>query len=228
MPDEKFVRFKHAIRYTGSNGPEVCAFGNMPLMSDNGSVLVVGAGGVETFRMNAGDWYDSTEGSYFSNTEYFAHNIRLAETLKDTDSSAAVAALQSAVVTIQANQNTQGGQANNHASQIGALQSAQNTQAGQITALTNALNAKQTGTSDIVSIAVPILLLGGSADRVVTWARPFPDANYKISYAFGVNTLGRITPAVVAGTKTATGVTIRLSAGLALAVADVIHVLGTT
>lgn len=84
------------------------------------------------------------------------------------------------------------------------------------------------GTSDISSISVPLLVLNGTAERVVTWARPFPDANYKVSFAHDVNTLGRITAAVKPGTKTTTGVTITLTAGLAVTVAGVVHVLGTT
>lgn len=85
-----------------------------------------------------------------------------------------------------------------------------------------------TGTMDGVSVSVPLLLLGGSADRVITWNRPFPDASYKVSFMPDANTIGRITPVVKSGTKTATGLTVTISAGLAVSVAGVLHVLGTT
>ncbi len=85
------------------------------------------------------------------------------------------------------------------------------------------------GTMDGVSVAVPILLLNASVDRVVTWNRPFADTSYKTSFLFGAGTLGRITCAVKAGTKTASGLTVTITAGLlAVTVADVVHVLGTT
>lgn len=84
------------------------------------------------------------------------------------------------------------------------------------------------GTMDGVSVAVPILLLNASVDRVVTWNRPFTDTNYKVSFLNDVNTLGKITPVVKAGTKTTTGLTVTITAGLALTVAGVLHVLGTT
>lgn len=99
----------------------------------------------------------------------------------------------------------------------------------QITANANAITALQTGKlgkADIFSISVPILILGGTVDRVVTWNRAFTNANYDLSYAFDVNTVGRITCAPVAGTKTTTGVTIRISAGLAVTVLGVVHVFG--
>lgn len=88
------------------------------------------------------------------------------------------------------------------------------------------------GTMDAVSVSVPILLLGGSVDRVITWNRAFPDNTYKVSFLPDANTIGRITPAikVVNGTpvKSATGMTITVSAGLAVSVAGVLHVVATT
>jgi hypothetical protein len=85
-----------------------------------------------------------------------------------------------------------------------------------------------TGTMDGVSVAVPLLLLGASVDRVVTWNRPFADANYKVSFLPDAGTLGRITPVVKSGTKTASGLTVTISAGLAVTVAGALHVIGTT
>lgn len=90
------------------------------------------------------------------------------------------------------------------------------------------MNPNPTGTSDIVSVAVPTLLLNASVDRVVTWARPFPDTSYKVSFAYDAGTLGRATAVVKSGTKTTTGLTVTISAGLAVTLASVIHVLGTT
>lgn len=77
-------------------------------------------------------------------------------------------------------------------------------------------------------MTVPLLLLGGSADRAVVWNRPFANANYKVSFAPDANTIGKITPVVKAGTKTASGLTVTISAALAITVAGVVHVLGTT
>lgn len=94
-----------------------------------------------------------------------------------------------------------------------------------ISALTTAVNGKL-GKVDLVSIAVPTLLLNATVDRPITWNRTFSNTSYDLSYAFDASTLGRITCAPVAGTKTTTGITIRISAGLAVAVAGVVHVLG--
>lgn len=93
---------------------------------------------------------------------------------------------------------------------------------------TFATPADGVGTMDGVSVTVPLLLLGGSVDRVVTWNRAFPDTSYKVSFMPDANTLGRITAVVKSGTKTASGITVTISAGLAVTVAGVLHVLGTT
>lgn len=95
-----------------------------------------------------------------------------------------------------------------------------------IASLTTAVGGKLAKV-DLVSISVPVLLLNATADRVVTWNRPFNNTNYDLSYAFDASTIGRITCAPVAGTKTTTGVTIRITAGLlAVSVLGVVHVLG--
>lgn len=98
----------------------------------------------------------------------------------------------------------------------------------QVAANTSAISALQgkLGKADIVSISVPILILGGTADRPITWNRPFSNASYDLSFAFDASTIGRITCSVVAGTKTTTGVTIRITAGLAVSVLGVVHVFG--
>jgi hypothetical protein len=87
----------------------------------------------------------------------------------------------------------------------------------------------QVGTMDAVSVSVPILLLGASVERTIVWNRAFPDANYALTYLPDANTIGKINVAVKAGTvPTKSGLTITISAGLALTVAGVLHVMGTT
>lgn len=94
-----------------------------------------------------------------------------------------------------------------------------------ISSLTTTVNGKL-GKVDLVSISVPILLLGATAERVIAWNRSFSNANYDLSYAFDASTIGRITCSVKAGTKTASGLTIVVTAGLAVSVLGVVHVLG--
>lgn len=88
--------------------------------------------------------------------------------------------------------------------------------------------ADHVGTMDAVSVSVPLLLLGGSVERAVVWNRPFPDTSYKVTFLPDANTLGKITPTVKSGTKTTSGLTVVIAAGLAVSVAGVLHVVGTT
>ena len=170
MPGIDFVRQVKFLQYTGSNGAEVAAWANSPILLDNGQRLVLGINMNDpSVEMDKNQWISETTG-VFSHQDIMTQWVTRSS-LAGTD---------------------------------------------------------EVGTSDIVSISVPLLILGGTEERVVTWARPFPNANYKVSFAHDVNTLGRITATVKAGTKTTTGVTIRLSAALALTVAGVVHVLGTT
>lgn len=80
--------------------------------------------------------------------------------------------------------------------------------------------------SDIVSISTPTLVIGAFVDRVVTWARPFSNTDYELSFALDRNMIGNVTCAVVGGTKTTTAVTIRVTAVLVVSVSGVIHVYG--
>src|ERR1043165_3673385 len=160
MPVNDFVRQVKFLQYTGSNGPEVAAWANSPILFDNGQRLILGVNIKDpSVEMDKNQWISETSG-------VFAHNDITNQwvpraTLAGTD---------------------------------------------------------EVGTSDITSVQVPLLLLGGSADRVVTWSRPFPNANYKVSFALDANTIGRITPTVKAGTKTAAGLTVTITAGLAVTV----------
>lgn len=89
--------------------------------------------------------------------------------------------------------------------------------------------ADTTGMTDGVSVSLPLLALGAVIERVVTWNRPFPNANYNVVFLPDTNVIGRVTPSVKAGTKTATGLTVVLTAGLVVnASGAVLHVLGTT
>jgi len=80
---------------------------------------------------------------------------------------------------------------------------------------------------DAQSISVPILLLGTTVDRVVTWSSALPNANYNVKFLPDVNTLGKATFTVKAGTKTVNGCTINVSANLAVSVLGVCHVIAT-
>lgn len=90
-------------------------------------------------------------------------------------------------------------------------------------------DALKLGTMDAVSVAVPLLMPAVSVNRVVTWARPFEDDTYRLSYLPDANSLGRISVTVSPGTKTASGLTVTITNILPGAVlAGVLHVLGTT
>ncbi len=88
------------------------------------------------------------------------------------------------------------------------------------------------GTMDALSLQVPVLLLGASVERTVTWNRPFPADDYDISFLFDANIIGKVNAAVkvVNGkpVKSVTGATIVISAALAVTVSGVLHVLATT
>lgn len=165
MPHVDVIRFGQFIQYTGSNGPEVAAWLGQPILSDNGSRLVLGSSMSDpSVVLHATEWI-------WSNADFTAQWIK----------KTALAGVPDGV-----------------------------------------------GTMDAVSVAVPLLVLGASVERVVTWNRPFSNANYKVSFVPDANTIGKITPTIKANTKTATGLTVTISAGLALTVAGVLHVIGTT
>ena len=201
------IRFGRFLEYTGSNGAAMAAAMGGMVMAESGGVLTVGdaGGNYPLYTVNIGDRWNDREGALWPAADFAAQHITKDAALLDTNNNAAVA----------------------------ALQATQTTQAGQITTATSTANAASAaaaaklGKADIVSISVPVLLLGGFADRPIVWNRPFSNANYDLSYALDASTIGRIVPSVVAGTKTATGVTIRVTASLlAVSVLGVVHVLG--
>lgn len=201
------IRFGRFLEYTGSNGAAMAAAMSGAVMSESNGVLIVGdaSGHYPMYTVNVGDRWNDRDAVLWPAADYAAQHITKDAALLDTNNNAAVAALQ-------------------------ASDTAQN---AAITAATNTANAASTavagkiGKADIASISVPILLLGGFADRPITWARPFSNANYDLSYAFDASTLGRITCAPVSGTKTTTGITIRVTASLlAVSVLGVVHVMG--
>lgn len=207
MPAVEVIRVRKAIMYTGSNGTEVAAFANVGIVSDNGVQLKLGdpGSGWVGYTLNVNDWYESTDGAQWDGPSFMERHVTKTEALLDTNNNAAVAALQAEQIT----QNT-------------AI-----TAAGNAASAASAAAAGKLGKVDLVSISVPVLLLLGTADRVVTWNRPFSNTSYDLSYAFDASTIGRITCAPVAGTKTTTGVTIRVTASLlAVSVLGVVHVLG--
>jgi hypothetical protein len=77
------------------------------------------------------------------------------------------------------------------------------------------------------SVVVPVLILGASVDVAVTWNKTLPNNTYNVAFLYGAGNLGKVTAAVKSGTKTTTGFTVTFTAGLALTVADVCHVIAT-
>ena len=84
------------------------------------------------------------------------------------------------------------------------------------------------GAARITSIAVPVLVLGAKAERVVTWSKPMPSANYLVQFAPDANGIGKTTFAVKPGTQTAAGCTVTITASLAVTLAGVCHVMACT
>lgn len=213
MTTVNYLRRVPAVRYDGTNGAEVSAFANVPIVSDTGpgagpaSVLQLGDPGPPAwvaYTFHVGDYFDSKDQAWWLGSDFDSRHITEAAALLDTNNNAQVTTNTANIATNTTNI------------------------AGNTTAINNlstALNGKL-GKVDLVSISTPILLLGGTADRVVTWNRAFTNTSYDLSFAFDASTIGRITCTVVAGTKTTTGVTIRVSAGLAVSVLGVVHVLG--
>lgn len=202
MPAADYIQIAGALQYTGSNGAEMSAYVGVPILSESSGVLTLGdpVHNTVSYVFQTGDWWDRAYNAWWPASDFPGAHITKAAALQDTDTVFNPAGLQSQIT---ANTNN-------------------------IATNTTAITALQTklGKADIVSISVPILILGGTADRPITWNRPFSNANYDLSYAFDASTIGRITCAPVAGTKTATGITIRITAGLAVSVLGVVHVFG--
>ncbi|TDB83437.1 hypothetical protein E1091_18230 [Micromonospora fluostatini] len=78
-----------------------------------------------------------------------------------------------------------------------------------------------TGTVGAMRIATPVvpaLILGASADITATWRTPMPNATYAVDWAIPASLLGRITVALK--TQTTTGAVLTVTAGLAVASAN--------
>lgn len=181
MPSADYMEYANALQYTGSNGAEMATYVGVPIVTDAGGVLELGAPGAVVLTFNTGDWYDKKYNAWWAAADFPARHVSKAAALQDT--------------------------------------------IFDPTALNASVSAKL-GKVDLVSISVPTLLLLATADRVITWNRPFSNTSYDLSYAMDASTIGRITCAPVAGTKTTTGITIRITASLlAVAVLGVVHVL---
>lgn len=95
-------------------------------------------------------------------------------------------------------------------------------------------NTGPAGVSRGASISVPILLLGAAVDRPIVWtdisgaASPMPSAAYTVLVLPDVSVIGKGTYAIKSGTQSAAGLTITVTAGLAIAVAGVAHVIAYT
>lgn len=214
MTTVNYLRRVPVVKYDGTNGAEVSAFANVPIVSDTGP----GAGPASILQLGdptatppwvgltfaVGDYFDSKDQAWWYGPDFESRHITEADALLDTNNNAQVAALNT----------SQGTQDTAIAAATAAAAAASTTANGKLAKV------------DLVSISVPILILGGTADRAIVWNRPFNNTSYDLSYAFDASTIGRITCSVVAGTKTTTGITIRVSAGLAVSVLGVVHVLG--
>ncbi len=84
------------------------------------------------------------------------------------------------------------------------------------------------GAARIASIAVPVLTLNSTVERVVTWSPAMPSAAYLVQFAPDANGIGKTSFTVKAGTQTANGVTIVIKATLAVTLAGVCHVMACT
>jgi hypothetical protein len=62
----------------------------------------------------------------------------------------------------------------------------------------------------------PALLLGGSADVPIEWSAPMPSTNYHVSIAPATGLIGKATIVVKNGSQTTTGITVTVTAGLAV------------
>jgi hypothetical protein len=214
MTTVPYLRRVPAVRYDGTNGVEVSTFANVPIVSDTGpgagpaSILQLGDPTASppwvAYTFQVGDYFDSKDQAWWYGPDFESRHITEAAALLDTNNNAQVATNTANIATNTTNIAT-------------------NTTA--IAGLTSSLAGKL-GKVDLVSISTPILLLGGTADRAIVWNRAFNNTSYDLSFAFDASTIGRITCSVVAGTKTTTGVTIRVSAALAVSVLGVVHVLG--
>lgn len=61
---------------------------------------------------------------------------------------------------------------------------------------------------------LPLIALGANYDQAITWSTPMPSATYKVEAIPGPGLVGNGTATVVAGTQTAAGVTVRITAAV--------------
>lgn len=62
----------------------------------------------------------------------------------------------------------------------------------------------------------PLIVLGGSSDIAVVWSTPFPGDDYLADVSGGSGLLGRADVAIKPGTQTAAGLTVTVTAALAV------------
>jgi len=62
----------------------------------------------------------------------------------------------------------------------------------------------------------PALLLGASADVDITWSSPMPSTSYHVSIAPATGLIGKATVALKVNSQTTTGITVTVTAGLAV------------
>lgn len=62
----------------------------------------------------------------------------------------------------------------------------------------------------------PALLLGGSADVPIVWSSPMPSSTYHVSIAPATGLIGKADIVLKSGSQTASGITVTVTAGLAV------------
>lgn len=69
---------------------------------------------------------------------------------------------------------------------------------------------------------VPALLLGATYDAPIVWQTAFPNANYTVELTRLGGLIGRASVVVKSGTKTATGLTVTVTASLAVSAGSIV------
>lgn len=101
--------------------------------------------------------------------------------------------------------------------QIERLQSQLARLSGQMGSMNSAQGPSYARCSLVAGVVDAAILLGGSRDVPIVWPVPFRSAEYRIELTPLEGVLGKATLAVLDGTQTAAGATIRVTASLAVA-----------
>lgn len=75
-----------------------------------------------------------------------------------------------------------------------------------------------------VVVPLPLIALGATVDRSVTWSAPMPSAVYRVELAAGAGLVGRAQFSLVPGSQTAAGLAVRITASLLISAGAVLDV----